>query len=112
MANVGVRHIVREQSMNRPPLTGAVTGNSYPIDQMGRALVNVSDVPALMASGDWTIDGPYGLGIYSGSGAPTFNATPGSLYVRTDGSSSSTRLYLNCSTGVQGTTWSAISTAS
>jgi hypothetical protein len=109
---VALRRIIREQSMNRPPLTGGVTGNTYSIDQFGRALVDVTDVPALAASGDWSIDGPYGLGFYSGSGAPTLNATPGSMYIRTDGSSSSTRLYLNCSAAPGGTTWIAVSTAS
>ena len=33
--------------------------------------------------------------IYSDAGAPTFAAAKGSLYLRTDGSSSSTRAYIN-----------------
>jgi hypothetical protein len=111
MALVGLRHTNNGQSLNGT-LTGAVTGNAYLADSFGRINANTTDVPALLASGAWSIDGPAGIGFYSGSGAPTFNATPGSLYTRTDGSSSSTRLYLNCSTGVQGTTWIAISTAS
>ena len=49
------------------------------------------------------------LGIFCGSGAPSISAAQGSLYVRTDGSSSSTRLYVNSS----GTaTWVAVTTAS
>ena len=44
-----------------------------------------------------------------GSGAPTLSATQGSIYSRTDGSSSSTRLYVNSDGG---TTWVAITTAS
>jgi len=36
-----------------------------------------------------------GLGVYVGSGAPTVSAAQGSLYIRTDGSSTSTRLYVN-----------------
>ena len=47
-------------------------------------------------------------GIYSGAGAPTFAAGQGSLYLRTDGSSTSTRAYIN-TTG--STTWTAITTA-
>jgi len=35
------------------------------------------------------------LGIYWGSGAPTFSAAQGSLYIRTDGASISTRLHVN-----------------
>ena len=50
-----------------------------------------------------------GAGIIRGSGAPTISATQGSLYLRTDGSSTSTRLYVN-STG--STTWVAVTTAS
>jgi hypothetical protein len=36
-----------------------------------------------------------GLGIYFGSGAPTIAAAQGSLYIRSDGSSTSTRMYIN-----------------
>lgn len=35
------------------------------------------------------------LGIYFGSAAPTFSAAQGSLFIRTDGSSIATRLYVN-----------------
>ncbi len=48
------------------------------------------------------------LGIYVGSGAPTISAGQGSLYLRTDGSSVSTRLYVN----TNGTTgWTSVTTA-
>lgn len=36
-----------------------------------------------------------GFGIYYGSGAPTVSAAQGSIYIRSDGSSTSTRLYVN-----------------
>ena len=49
-----------------------------------------------------------GLGIYVGSGAPTISAAQGSIYLRTDGSSTSTRLYVN----TNGTTgWTNVTTA-
>lgn len=48
------------------------------------------------------------LGIYFGSGAPTVSAPKGSVYLRTDGSSTSTRLYIN-SDGA--TTWTNATTA-
>lgn len=48
------------------------------------------------------------LGIYFGSGAPTVSAAQGSLYIRTDGSSISTRLYVNTDGG---TTWTNVTTA-
>lgn len=46
--------------------------------------------------------------IFAGSGAPTFNAPQGSLYLRTDGSSTSTRAYI--ATNTTGT-WTNIVTA-
>lgn len=49
-----------------------------------------------------------GPNIYAGSGAPTITAPQGSLYLRSDGSSTSTRAYIN-TTG--STTWTAITTA-
>jgi hypothetical protein len=49
-----------------------------------------------------------GMGVYIGSGAPTVAAAKGSIYLRSDGSSTSTRLYV--SDGA--TTWIAVTTAS
>lgn len=48
------------------------------------------------------------LGIYFGSGAPTVSAAQGSLYIRTDGSSTSTRMYINTNGA---TTWTNVTTA-
>lgn len=48
------------------------------------------------------------LGLFFGSGAPTFNAAQGSIYIRTDGSSTSTRLYVN-TTGAA--TWTNFTSA-
>jgi hypothetical protein len=42
-----------------------------------------------------TFSSTTGLGIYFGSGVPTLSAAQGSLYLRTDGSSTATRLYVN-----------------
>lgn len=49
-----------------------------------------------------------GIGVYAGTGAPTLSAAKGSLYSRTDGSSTSTRLYVNTDGG---TTWTNVTTA-
>jgi hypothetical protein len=49
-----------------------------------------------------------GVRIISGTGAPTATAPQGSLYLRTDGSSVATRLYVN-TTGAN--IWTAVSTA-
>lgn len=48
------------------------------------------------------------LGIFFGSGVPTLSAAQGSLYIRTDGSSTSTRLYVNTNGA---TTWTNVTTA-
>lgn len=48
------------------------------------------------------------LGVFFGSGAPTLAAAQGSLYIRTDGSSTSTRLYVNTNGS---TTWTNVTTA-
>lgn len=48
------------------------------------------------------------LGIYFGSGVPTVSAAQGSLYIRTDGSSTSTRMYINTNGA---TTWTNVTTA-
>lgn len=47
-------------------------------------------------------------GLYSGTGAPSFTALKGSLYLRLDGSSTSTRAYINTNGS---TTWTAVTTA-
>ena len=56
-----------------------------------------------------TLGGTTSPSICFGSGAPTLSAAQGSFYSRTDGSSSSTRLYVNSDGG---TTWVAVTTAS
>ena len=49
-----------------------------------------------------------GIGLSAGTGAPTYTAPKGSLYVRTDGSSTSTRIYVNTDGA---TTWTNVTTA-
>ena len=48
------------------------------------------------------------FGIFFGSGLPTISAAKGSLYLRSDGSSTSTRLYVNTNGS---TTWTNVTTA-
>ena len=49
------------------------------------------------------------LGIFFGSGAPTLNAAQGSLYLRTDGSATNNRMYVNTDGA---SNWTAVTTAS
>jgi hypothetical protein len=48
------------------------------------------------------------FGIFFGSGAPTISAAKGSLYLRSDGSTTNDRMYVNTNGG---TTWTAVITA-
>jgi hypothetical protein len=48
------------------------------------------------------------FGVFFGSGAPTLIANKGSLYLRSDGSTTNNRMYVNTDGG---TTWTAVTTA-
>ena len=48
------------------------------------------------------------FGIFFGQGAPTLSAYKGSLYLRTDGSTTNDRMYVNTNGS---TTWTAVTTA-
>lgn len=64
-------------------------------------------IPAL-AMGLTTLVSGSSAGIYFGSGAPSITAPANSLYIRTDGNSTTTRLYSN-TTG--STVWATITTS-
>ena len=88
--------------------TGAVTAASVAATGNVTADSNVALV-AGGASAFIATNTANNMGIYVGSGAPTVSAAQGSLYLRSDGSSTSTRVYIN----TNGTTgWAAITTAS
>jgi len=46
--------------------------------------------------------------VFFGSGVPTLSAAKGSLYLRTDGSTTNDRMYVNTN---DSTTWTAVITA-
>lgn len=79
--------------------TAAVTGT---VTALSGSAVTAGGASAFLAT---TESG--GLGIYVGSGAPTVTAAQGSIYIRTDGSTTSTRLYVRGSSS-----WIAVTTAS
>lgn len=60
------------------------------------------------ASTGYKLSSTSNLGIFFGSGAPTLAAAQGSIYIRTDGSSTSTRLHINTNGS---TTWTNVTTA-
>jgi subtilisin family serine protease len=74
----------------------------------GNVTADSATAPAAGGMAAFLASSTAGLGVYVGSGAPTIAAAQGSLYLRTDGSSTSTRAYINTNGS---TTWTAITTA-
>jgi hypothetical protein len=78
----------------------------FRVDANGRLLLGVHAAP--QAGGTRMIGMTNTtVGIFVGSGAPTASATKGSLYLRTDGSGTNDRAYINTDGG---TTWTALVT--
>lgn len=91
--------------------TEAQTGTVRDIAFVG-GIVTFASGTATPAGGSTAASVRFGttaaLGIYYGSGAPTVSAAQGSIYMRTDGSTTSTRMYIN----TNGTTgWTNVTTA-
>ena len=76
------------------------------------ANVRVNQLTAIPAGGSQSqalnFSSTANFGVFYGSGAPTLSAAQGSLYMRSDGSSTSTRMYVNTNGS---TTWTAVTTA-
>ena len=93
--------------------TGNITGgniiSSAVISSAGNArILSGTAVPAGGTVGaGYLMSSTTNLGVFFGSGVPTLSAAQGSLYLRTDGSSTSTRMYVNTNGS---TTWTAVTT--
>ena len=87
-------------------ITGAVAATT--ITSTGTLTVDSATAP--VAGGDAAVlmTSTAGLGIYVGSGVPTVSAAKGSLYLRTDGTTTNDRAYINTNGS---TTWTALTTA-
>jgi hypothetical protein len=87
--------------------TGNITGGNIKTDGQMLAMSNTAPTAGGVAA--YLMSSTANLGVFFGSGVPTISAAQGSLYMRTDGSSTSTRMYVN----TNGTTgWTAVTTAS
>lgn len=116
MANTTFSGPVRSENGFQVVSKSATTGAVSTTATIGNTVSVPNTVTAL--SGDAVVAGGAAafvatstagsLGIYFGSGAPTVSAAKGSLYLRTDGSSTSTRAYVNTDGA---TTWTNITTA-
>lgn len=103
-------------------LTGAIAGGNPTIGTSAGNLAITSSVIATgyyhAFSGTATTAGGYAnpgfymgnafMGVFWGSGAPSVSAAKGSLYLRSDGSTTNNRMYVNTDGG---TTWTAVTTA-
>jgi hypothetical protein len=85
--------------------SGAIATAST-IQSVGMLTTKDSTLPSATAMQVLAYSATVGLGIYTGTGAPSVNAAQGSLYIRIDGAAA-TALYLNNSSG-SGTSWVAV----
>jgi hypothetical protein len=84
-------------------VTGAVSTVGQPTFQTGTA-----PPAAGLATAGILMSSTASLGLFYGTGAPTFSAAKGSLYINTSATTTTTRLYINSSGS---TTWTTFTTA-
>lgn len=95
-------------SLQITPAGGSVniTGNLFASGYSH--FMSLTATPAGGAPATGVFMGSSAIGVIFGSGAPTVSAVKGSLYLRTDGSATNNRAYINTDGA---TTWTAITTA-
>lgn len=120
MANTTFNGPVRSQNgfqtVSVNSTTGAVTVTATigpamsvaSVSATGNVTADSGTAPAAGGMAAFLASSTAGLGIYVGSGAPTVAAAKGSLYLRTDGSGTSDRAYINTDGA---TTWTNLTTA-
>ena len=91
-------------------ITGGNVLSSAVVSAVGAAtILSGTAVPAGGTTGaGYKLSSTANLGVFFGSGAPTLSAAQGSLYLRTDGSSTTTRMYINTNGS---TTWTNVVTS-
>ena len=85
-----------------------ITATSVTATAMVRSASAVAPPAAGAVTCGITASSTANLGLFFGTGAPTFSAAKGSLYSRTDATTTTTRLYINTDGG---TTWTTFTTA-
>lgn len=86
---------------------GDITGGSS-LSVTGNVTADSGTAPVAGGTAAFLATSTAGFGIYFGSGAPTVSAAKGSLYLRTDGTTTNDRAYINTNGS---TTWTALTTA-
>ena len=116
MATTTFNGPVRSENGFQTISINATTGTVTVTGTIGAAITATSTVTARSGSA-LTAGGAAGfiatntansMGIYFGSGVPTVSAAKGSLYLRSDGTTTNDRAYINTN-GT--TTWTALTTA-
>ena len=87
-------------------VAGTLTGTSFS-GTGGLTAFSATATPAAASAPSVLTFGSAGINISFGTGTPSIAAPQGSIYIQTDGSSSSTRLFIRGSS-----TWIAVTTAS
>lgn len=94
--------------------TGIVTAGGFSSATSGNApAFNTAVTPVAGGAANSGIAfGSLGVGLFTGTGAPTFSAMNGSIYVDSNATTTTTRIYVNKSgAGTAGTTWTNLTTA-
>lgn len=96
---------------NSLTFAGATNGFTFNNPVVGLDAVRAHNGTAIPAGGTagagFTFSSTANFGVFFGSGAPTLSAAKGSIYLRSDGSGTNDRAYVNTSGG---TTWTALVT--
>jgi hypothetical protein len=103
------------QTITKNADTGAVTvtstiGPAMVVDSVaatGNVTADSGTAPAAGGMAAFLASSTANFGVYVGSGAPSISAAQGSLYLRTDGTTTNDRIYVRGSAA-----WIAITTAS
>jgi len=90
-------------------ITGGNILSSAVVSAVGNAtILSATAVPAGGTAGaGYKFSSTANLGVFFGSGVPTLSAAKGSLYLRTDGTTTNDRMYVNTNGS---TTWTAVTT--
>lgn len=96
-------------------VTSSGTDENLTIDAKGAGTVTLQSAVVAAAGGAQASGvriGSIGVGFFTGTGAPTFSAMNGSVYVDSNATTTTTRIYVNKSgAGTAGTTWTNLTTA-
>jgi hypothetical protein len=90
------------------PVIGAATGTSLSVTGALTAFSGTVIPAGGTAGSGLKFSSTANFGVFFGSGAPTLSAAKGSLYLRSDGTTTNDRAYINTN-GT--TTWTALTTA-